>query len=202
MILDGHLDFDVIYSETKIASELSVSRTPMRDALVRLSQERFVDILPSRGFKLHKPDSSDLQEAYQVRVAVECFCADLLAASCHTAQGERAISEIAGFLKQQDQALASENWKEFWALDMRFHTAIVSFAGNRIFDDLHTVFMHFFTSLPVERFHADQRDMATMSEHTELISALKSSRPGAASAAARHHLDESLSFIINHTHQN
>lgn len=54
-ILSGALREEQIYSETKIAAMIGISRTPVKDALVRLSQERLVDILPSRGFRLH-PD--------------------------------------------------------------------------------------------------------------------------------------------------
>ena len=50
----GELSHGQIYSETKLASELGVSRTPMKDALRRLSQDRFIDIIPSKGFKLHE----------------------------------------------------------------------------------------------------------------------------------------------------
>lgn len=53
-ILSGALREELIYSETKIAAMIGISRTPVKDALVRLSQERLVDILPSRGFRLHR----------------------------------------------------------------------------------------------------------------------------------------------------
>ena len=52
-IIEGKLEPNVVYSETKIAAGIGVSRTPMKDALVRLQQDKYVDILPSRGFCLH-----------------------------------------------------------------------------------------------------------------------------------------------------
>lgn len=48
-IVTGSLAEDQIYSETKLAAAIGISRTPVKDALVRLSQERLIDILPSRG---------------------------------------------------------------------------------------------------------------------------------------------------------
>ncbi|MEI3306732.1 MAG: GntR family transcriptional regulator [Dysosmobacter sp.] len=48
-ILSGALREEQIYSETKIAAMIGISRTPVKDALVRLSQERLVDILPAGG---------------------------------------------------------------------------------------------------------------------------------------------------------
>ena len=54
MIDEELLVDDTIYSETKMAEQLGISRTPMRDALQRLEQEGFIEILPSRGFRLQK----------------------------------------------------------------------------------------------------------------------------------------------------
>lgn len=49
-ILRKELEFGVTYSETKLARELNISRTPMRDALHRLAQEGYIDIVPSKDF--------------------------------------------------------------------------------------------------------------------------------------------------------
>ena len=52
MIEENQLEDGVIYSETRLAKEIGVSRTPMRDALQKLEQEGLIEILPSRGFHL------------------------------------------------------------------------------------------------------------------------------------------------------
>ena len=66
MIYRFELEYNQIYSETKLAAQISVSRTPMRDALNRLAHERYIDILPNRGFMLHLPTESDITEAVSV----------------------------------------------------------------------------------------------------------------------------------------
>lgn len=48
MIWSGNLEAGEIYSLTKIAQDLNISRTPLRDAIQRLSDEKRIDILPSR----------------------------------------------------------------------------------------------------------------------------------------------------------
>ena len=79
MIYSAELQFGVIYSETKLAGQLAISRTPIRDALNRLAHERYIDILPNRGFQLHLPNATDLREAYHVRLMIEGYCTELLA---------------------------------------------------------------------------------------------------------------------------
>ncbi|MBQ2616513.1 MAG: GntR family transcriptional regulator, partial [Synergistaceae bacterium] len=46
MILGGHFEKGEIYSETKVSKELEISRTPIRDAVQRLAQERYIDVIP------------------------------------------------------------------------------------------------------------------------------------------------------------
>ena len=70
MIYNSELEFHRIYSETKLAAQLNISRTPIRDALNRLAQERYIDILPNRGFMLHTPTQADIIEAYHVRMMI------------------------------------------------------------------------------------------------------------------------------------
>ena len=67
-ILSGALREEQIYSETKIAAMIGISRTPVKDALVRLSQERLVDILPSRGFRLHRMSEADVYKRQVLEV--------------------------------------------------------------------------------------------------------------------------------------
>ena len=68
MIYSRMLSFDQIYSETGMAKQLEISRTPMREALTRLNRERYIDIIPNRGFQLHKPTEADVNEAFHIRI--------------------------------------------------------------------------------------------------------------------------------------
>ena len=74
LIINNYFSYHEIYSETKISKELGVSRTPFRDAIHRLAQEGYIDIIPSKGFMLHQLDKKDITETFQVRSALECYC--------------------------------------------------------------------------------------------------------------------------------
>lgn len=66
LIMTHKLSYDKIYSETKLSKELGISRTPFRDAIHRLAQEGYIDIIPSKGFTLHQLTSKDIIETFQV----------------------------------------------------------------------------------------------------------------------------------------
>ena len=74
LITDGQLSYHEIYSETKLAKELGISRTPFRDAIHRLAQEGYIDIIPSKGFRLHQITERDVIETFQIRTALETYC--------------------------------------------------------------------------------------------------------------------------------
>ena len=79
LIKKGELETDKIYSLNQLAKEAGFSKTPFRDAVLRLEQERYIDILPSRGFTLHKMSKEDIIETYQMRNAIEIYCSKQLA---------------------------------------------------------------------------------------------------------------------------
>ena len=74
MITEDQPSYQEIYSETKLAKELGISRTPFRDAIHRLVQEGYIDIIPSKGFRLHQLTKQDVTETFQVRSALETYC--------------------------------------------------------------------------------------------------------------------------------
>ena len=87
MIKQGDLEKDKIYSINKMAEDFGISRTPLRDAVMRLDQERYIDVMPSKGFRLHKMEASDIEETYQIRSAIESYCMKQLARNVSTERG-------------------------------------------------------------------------------------------------------------------
>ena len=59
LIMENHFSYQEVYSETKLSKELGISRTPLRDAVHRLAQEGYIDIIPSKGFMLHQMNRKD-----------------------------------------------------------------------------------------------------------------------------------------------
>lgn len=176
-VLAGQLQPNVLYSETRMAAELNISRTPMKDALVRLSQEKLIDILPSKGFRLHQMSSEDILQTYQARTAVEGFCAMQLALNRSTPAGVAAIRGMEDILSAMDGFLVQENAGEdrmtaLLEYDLRFHQALVDFSGN---DELRQLFnsyhyrLYFFA---LEAFRVEGRLQQASEEHRAILEAV------------------------------
>ena len=209
MIYNGEFEYNRVYSETKLAAELSVSRTPIRDALNRLMQERYIDILPNRGFMLHMPNYSDTIEAYHVRAMIETYCAEYVCLHHDDPDAMVTINIMAEALEKQCELLAQPDQytiSKFWIQDLRFHKAVVKYMNISSFDSQYDCFMHIFMPhhlidtghIAETREHALERHRSTVVEHREIIEALKSGDTARTRQAVHTHLDSSLRAVFMH----
>lgn len=203
MIYNGELEFNKIYSETKLAKQLSISRTPMRDALNRMAQERYIDILPNRGFVLHTPTQADIMEAYHVRLMTESYCGGVVARHYPDAPARAAIDRMEDALEQQQRLLSDDgaySLSQFWMDDLTFHKALLEYVNISSLITQYEGFMHIFMphhlieGLDARKLHprALERHRSTLVEHAAITEALKSREPEKVTAAIRAHLDSSL----------
>ena len=101
LILKDAFAYDTIYSETKISKEIGVSRTPMRDALHRLAQERYIDIIPSKGFCIHQMTKQDIIETFQIRSAIEGYCTVQIAKDHKEDRSQKLFRELDYIMEKQ-----------------------------------------------------------------------------------------------------
>ena len=206
MIYDGELTFNQIYSETKLARDLSVSRTPMRDALNRLSQERYIDILPNRGFMLHTPTQADVLEAYHVRLMIEGYCAQIVAQHYPDEKTLSTIDRMESALDQQRRLLEDDSaysLSQFWLDDLLFHKSLLEYMGISSLSVQYDRYMHIF--MPhhlIEEFDIHEKQLRTLErhrstlvEHRAIIDALRSRDADRVQAAVRSHIDSSLKAL-------
>lgn len=172
-IKSGKLKAGIIYSETKTAAELGISRTPLKDALVRLAQDRYVDIIPSKGFCLHEITSDDIENTYEVRCAIESFCAVNLFHKRASALGRRALRQLDVLLKKQQEVLERGGTIErFFLFDERFHQIIIDFTDNPEFHRLHATFSYWISKLANATLGQPGRMEHALSEHQRIYQSL------------------------------
>lgn len=199
LIKGGLLKQDELYSETKMASEIGISRTPFKAALIRLSQDRYIDIIPSKGFMLHKLSERDIWETFQVRSAIESYCAIELLHSRDTERGKKYIDEMTATASKMARAQlpvsVSENLYNFLALDMRFHITLVSSAENRTFDSVYNTYQFQISKLATTCLLEDGQARRTLLEHQKILVAIQQGTVNDCLNAVEEHL--SIAHNIN-----
>lgn len=113
--------------EEQLCDELGMSRTPLREALVRLELEGLVEILPRRGMRVLPLGAADIADIFQVLSSLELLAVRLLAERDDNKESVgRLQAEVSGMKK----ALAAGDLDRWALADERFHRALVDESGN------------------------------------------------------------------------
>lgn len=196
MITDGELQHNTIYSETKISQELGISRTPLRDAVQRLSQEGYIDVIPSKGFRIHEMTEEDLTETCQIRSALEGFCVVELAKKFETPEAARIFCELELLInKQQEICDHSHSTAEFAIYDDLFHEKIIMSLNNKMIADTFESYHYRMSSQTIVSLEITGRMEATISEHRDILNFMKIGAIGRSYKASLLHLEKAKEII-------
>ena len=185
-----------IYSETRVSQELGISRTPMRDAIHRLAQEGYLDVIPSKGFCLHEMTAEDLTDTYQIRCALEGYCAVTLAGTADSLETQRVFHTLESILRDMDAiASTTEDVEEFARYDEEFHKRIVYSLGNSVISETFDAYHYRMRMQTVASLQTEDRLRQTVIEHRAIVEAMKSGEIGATYTATLDHIGKAKTLI-------
>ena len=168
------MDSDALYSETRLARELGISRTPLREALQCLSQDGYITIIPSRGFKIRCLNQDTMRESIQVRCAIEGFCVYTAASRQDEKRCKKLIKDMEKSLERQKAALTSKKFPDaFTEEDHQFHLLLVRYAQNEEFNHLFQRLLYMIHLTTSNALNVPGRAQATYDEHLALVEHLK-----------------------------
>ncbi|WP_188150129.1 GntR family transcriptional regulator [Teredinibacter waterburyi] len=114
--------------EPEIAKKLGVSRTPVREALIRLEAEQLIELIPRRGMRVLPLVPGDMLEINQVLTGLECMAVELL---CNQKPSSDMLIPMADAVKEMAAALECDNLDTWAVAEDKFHGLLLSLAGNR-----------------------------------------------------------------------
>ncbi|KIF74136.1 GntR family transcriptional regulator [Streptomyces sp. 150FB] len=158
--------------ERRIATELQVSQTPVREALRELESLRLIESAPNKGVRVRGLSAADLEESYPVRAGLEQIAAELAA--------ERLAVDCSRLEPHVTALYAADRANDGTAQvrhTVAFHRELVRAAGNSVL--LHTwegLGIEVFTALSIRWLGTVQKSYAE--EHQELVEAFRRRDPG------------------------
>lgn len=180
--------------EPEIALRLGMSRTPVREALVRLEAEGLVELVPRRGARVLPIHAADMQEIYEILTALEPEAAANLAARKLSADDLAPLTEATA---EMEAALAADDLDRWAAADDRFHQTLLQLHGNRrlaefvgaLYDQAHRARM----------ITLRLREWPTKStaEHREILECLRRGDATAAREAFRSHRRRAMAELLS-----
>jgi DNA-binding GntR family transcriptional regulator len=119
-----------VIDEQTLCGDLELGRTPIREALHRLSAEGLVLIAPRRGMFVADISITDLVKIFEVRMAMEGYCARLAAKRVTPAQ----IAEMEETVRALG-VIPRDDWRGLMEIDERFHHLLYQAADNEFLAD-------------------------------------------------------------------
>lgn len=178
----------------RLAKELAVSPSPVREALARLEAEHLVVKEPMKGYTSTKLlNRVEAIELFELRMLIEPWAAAKAARSLSPEGRAALVAELDG---TPDAPLSNEygEYRGFTAHDERFHRLVAKAANNQrvveVYEGLH-IHLHLF-----RLNYRQQVGVSTIEEHQKIGAALVAGDPDAAEAAMRGHLEASLARLL------
>lgn len=178
--------------QEKLAAELEISRTPVREALLRLEKEGVLHQANSGGFRLATITEEETRELYQARAAIEGQAARILAVRCDADE----IAELRRVITA-NEALKNPSTKDYFIANRTIHRAFMEAAGNRflleMFDMIwgRAMAFHLFAAI-------ENTDIASsLGTHMQLVDVLATGDKGAALEAVTLHIQDGFDLHID-----
>ena len=175
------------FTETEVAAQAGVSRTPVREALYKLEREGYIQVSSRNGWSVNPFDFESFESLYDVRVILE------LAASQRVCE----MADAPGFEELEHAWLVPPEKRvrdpqKMCELDERFHAALVGATGNAQLARIHHDITERIRIIRRLDFTQPDRIDSTYEEHAQILRAVIARDAEAAADAALRHLDGTL----------
>jgi DNA-binding GntR family transcriptional regulator len=176
-------------SDVQISEELGVSRTPVREALYRLAQDKIVEAKSQRGFFVASFSSQDVREIYDIRAALEILAMRLALPHLTAAQLDEAQQALDEARRQVEHD--AEGARAFWLrVDRAFHEMIAGAAGNGRLQTLIAGLQGQIGVLQVYGTYLLEIEQMALGHHQAMLDAMRRGDGAAAERAMEQHIQE------------
>jgi DNA-binding GntR family transcriptional regulator len=182
-ILSGFFSSDARLREMEISKLIGMGRTPVREALKRLEDERLLTHEPRRGLVITRIDKQGVTELYAMREVLEGAAAEF--AARHATDAE--IDNMQSILEQSEQPDSDPV-----RMNLQFHEAIYGAAHNQhLIRTLQSISDTTFL-LGRSTLQSQQRAQKAVAEHRQILAAIRDRDPQAASTSAKNHIRQAF----------
>jgi DNA-binding GntR family transcriptional regulator len=183
-VLDRRYEGGTLLTEGDLADAVGVSRTPVREALLRLEVEGLIKLYPKKGALVLPVSAQEIRDVVETRLLVEEH-----AARKAVPASPRLIVRLEELLEEQRRYAAEGDLAAVAVSDRCFHAEIVRSAGNQILDRLYDQLRDRQLRMGVAVMHAHPDRIAkNITEHAEILQALRTGDAEAAAAAVHQHV--------------
>lgn len=181
-IVSGRTPPGAIYSVPGLATELAVSTTPVREALLELTRSGLLVAMRNRGFRVERLSLEALNSLFTMRELLERFALETLAR-----QGVKDRDALIALADEVSNAVAANNLADYLTCDRAFHEALVEQAGNPFLTKMVMQLRDDMRLYGIDSAEGRTRQKQSVAEHYEMVElADKGNAEEAADLISRH----------------
>jgi DNA-binding GntR family transcriptional regulator len=187
---------EIRLDERRLASDLGISRTPVREAMAQLEREGFVRSVPRRGIYVVRKTKAQVIELITAWAALESMAARLITQNA----SDQEIAKLRAMFATFENGRLHANLDEYSEVNIEFHQTIIRMSRNSILIDLaENLFAHM---RMIRRKTIGERDRAdrSISDHMNIIRAIEARDTAKAENLVRDHALGLADHVARHAH--
>ena len=196
-ILDGRLRLGESLSENTLAADLGISKTPVREALLRLRMERLVDVLPQRGSYVFQLSAEDVGLVSELREVLE----HAAAGAAMRRNPQELAHRLRGIVSEMRKAYAASDKVAYATLDDQLHQAIMDLCGNTYMRDAYGPVGFRVQTLRTRLGDEETLNRRSLQDHCEMLRLVEAGQTAALQDLIRVHIRQtaqaSLEMLAN-----
>ena len=197
-LYDGTIGRGAFHSVPEMADRLGMSRSPVREGLLRLAEAGLIEFVPQRGFRPVRPTGQDIAEIFALRLALEP------AAAAHAAREGASRAQVVGQLRAQLDAMrhaaASGDETEFGAADEQLHELILECSRNTRLVALIAELRDTTRLIGANTAGRSRSHLEVLEEHEPFVDAIADGDPARAAMSMRRHLIDTGRLLVAQAH--
>ncbi len=125
-IMNGKLEQGKMITEQQISREFGISRTPVREALYKLTATGLIRIMPHKGFLISKWSIKEIRDVFEIRIVLERLAVELFIKNYY----QENLEELENITRKMEKAVQENNFIEAAKMNNKFHDLIIEKSDN------------------------------------------------------------------------
>lgn len=180
--------------ETTLASQMKVSRTPVREALHKLALEGFLYSIPRAGYIVEETSETDIKDLFTTRMAIEQIAVKWAIEKI----SDEELKRLEMNLRRTDEAVDTGATESMMDLDAEFHQIIYRAARSKTLYHISQTLSDHTLRFRLACIHVPEIAARARRGHMEIFKALRDRDANLAEQAIKDHLDTVINDVLNH----
>jgi len=191
-IIKGSLKPGSKVLEGRIAEQIGISRTPVREAIRELAAEGFVTLSPNQGVVVRSISAENIREVLQIHSVLEGLAARL---SCEVIDEEN-LKELENYVNKMEKLTNKKDPLAYSEVDLKFHELIVNNCGNKRLIQMRKNISDQAQRYRISSLRTRGRLKESLKEHQKILEAFKTKDPKKADVISQKHIQNALKNIL------